>query len=52
MHLAYDFLPHMLIGMALAVAFTGERELRDLDAQQLAPWAGNDGGNRARWVSP
>jgi O-antigen ligase len=45
-HLAYDVYPHMVIGLALAVAYTGERELRELDAQQLSPEAGSFGGDR------
>jgi O-antigen ligase len=45
-HLAYDILPHMLLGVALAFVFTGERELRDLDAQQLPPESGNYRGDR------
>ena len=40
-HLAYDIYPSMVIGLALVVAYTGERELRELDAQQLPPAAGN-----------
>jgi O-antigen ligase len=45
-HLAYDIYPPMVIGFALAVAYTGERELRELDAQQLPPVAGSFGGDR------
>jgi O-antigen ligase len=47
-HMAYEILPHMVIGLALAVAYTGQRELRNLDAQQLPPVTGDDGGNRVR----
>jgi hypothetical protein len=36
----------MLLGVALAFVFTGERELRDLDAQQLPPESGNYRGDR------
>jgi O-antigen ligase len=46
--MAYDIFPHMVIGLAIAVAYTGERELRELDAQQLPPVAGNHVGNQAR----
>jgi hypothetical protein len=45
-HMAYEVLPHMLMGMVLAVALTAERELKDLDAQQLPPVAGNFAGDR------
>ena len=45
-HLAYDVYPHMVIGLALAVAYTGERELRDLNAQQLPPVPENYHGDR------
>ena len=47
-NMAYDIFPHMVIGLALAVAYTGERELRELDARQLPPAAGDLGGNQAR----
>jgi hypothetical protein len=44
--MAYDIFPHMVIGLALAVAYTGERELRELDAEQFPPAAGSFGGDR------
>jgi len=36
-HMAYDILPHMVIGLALAVAYTGERELALLDTGESQP---------------
>ena len=50
-HLAYDVYPQMVIGLALAVAYTGERELRELDAQPCPPVAGSFGGDREILVS-
>jgi len=48
-HMGYDPFPHIMLGLALIVARTGERELNELNAEQAGT---ADGGNQKGPAAP